>query len=158
MTQVIFYQLSEPASPADNNQSLTPAADLQAFACYLAAHCYRNKQRVSVLCADQAQAHAFDELLWQLPPDSFIAHNLANEGPKGGALVEITWPKQTALRSIVINLATTTIPDPNRYQLIYDFVPVDEQLKDAARERFKQCKLAGCQMQFAKATDLLAQV
>ena len=146
MTQAIFYQLDETE---------TPASDLQAFACYLVAQCYSNNQRLSVLCADKVQAEAVDELLWQLPAERFIAHNLAGEGPKGGALVEITWPKQSALRSIVVNLSAQEIPQANRYQTIYDFVPVDEALKPAARERYKLCKLAGCEMQFAKASDVV---
>lgn len=155
MTDVIFYQLEESADSTTVNYE-APASNLLAFACHLVAQCYSNNQRLSVFCADQAQAEAFDEMLWQLPADRFIAHNLAGEGPKGGANVEISWPKQSALRSIVVNLSALEIPEPNRYQKIYDFVPNAEDQKQAARLRYAQCKQAGCQMQFAKASDIVA--
>ena len=145
MTQAIFYQLEAAQS-----------ASLDAVACYLVAQCYTQRQRVSVWCVDKAQAEAFDELLWQLPADRFIAHNLAGEGPKGGAMVEITWEQASALRSIVVNLSAQALPNPNRYRTIYDFVPADDAHKPAARERYKHCKQAGCEMHFAKASDVVS--
>ncbi|MET1219288.1 MAG: DNA polymerase III subunit chi [Glaciecola sp.] len=148
MTQVVFYQLTSDHSDSSN------ASPEHVFACELVAHCYRKQQKLSVLCADKAQAETFDELLWQLPADSFIAHNLAGEGPAGGAPVEITWGTQSALRNIVVNLAFSDIAHPQRYQTIYDFVPVADVAKQAARERYKYFKLAGCDMQFQQAESL----
>ena len=66
MTQVVFYQLTSDHSDSSN------ASPEHVFACELVAHCYRKQQKLSVLCADKAQAETFDELLWQLPADSFI--------------------------------------------------------------------------------------
>lgn len=146
MTQVIFYQLENAATPAAIPAEL-------AFACDVVAKCYRTNQKLTVLCADKASAEAFDELLWQLPADSFIAHNLAGEGPVGGAPVEITWGNESALRATVVNVAMQDIPNPNRYKTIFDFVPTDETAKQMARERYKTFKIAGCSMQFQKAAE-----
>ena len=100
------------------------------MACLLAARCFRNKQRCLVYCQDQAMAELFDELLWQLPNDSFVPHNLVGEGPVGGAPVEISWqvPGQFN-RPVLINLALTMPEFHQRFGQIYDFVPAQEQLK-----------------------------
>ncbi len=144
MTQAHFYQLSDDPQ----------ANDIAMLACDLVAKCYSEKKRLTVLCTEQADAEAFSELLWQHPPERFIAHNLVGEGPSGGAPVEITWANQTALRSIVINLAGAQIPNPERYHTIYDFVPVAEADKIAARTRYAYFKQAGCAMQFFPASAL----
>lgn len=146
MTQAIFYQVSQAGQGLASTEF--------ELACALVARCYSNKQRISVYCANQADAERFDELLWQLPAERFIAHNLANEGPKGGALVEVTWPKASALRNIVVNLSASALEQPQRYSQIYDFVPEDDTLKQAARERYKTYKLAGCSMQFLPDSSL----
>jgi DNA polymerase-3 subunit chi len=46
------------------------------------------------------------------------------------------------------------IDNHRQYQHIIDFVPVDEVKKQEARERYKQYKMAGCQMQFTPANQL----
>ncbi|XNM63724.1 DNA polymerase III subunit chi [Escherichia coli] len=49
-------------------------------------------KRVLIACEDEQQAIRLDEALWTRPPESFVPHNLAGEGPRGGAPVEIAWP------------------------------------------------------------------
>lgn len=151
MTQAHFYQLSEQDATPDVSLNASP---IEVLACDLVAKCYSEKKRLTVLCANQAAAEAFSELLWQHPPERFIAHNLVGEGPNGGAPVEVTWAKQTALRSIVVNLAGEQIDNPSRYHTIYDFVPVAEADKIAARTRYAFCKQVGCNMQFFPASVL----
>ena len=85
MSRVSFYLLD---LEADKNTTMPAHLVL---ACQLAANCFRNKQRCLVFCQDKAMAEHFDELLWQLPTDSFVPHNLVGEGPVGGAPVEISW-------------------------------------------------------------------
>lgn len=74
MSNVTFYLLDETD---DTHQQ--PAHF--ALACLLATRSYRHKQKCLVYCQDQSQAEQFDELLWQLPNDAFVPHNLAGEGP-----------------------------------------------------------------------------
>lgn len=148
MTQVNFYQLTEQDGTGFD------ASPMAVLACDLVARCYGEKKRLTVLCTDQAQAEVFSDLLWQHPPERFIAHNIAGEGPQGGAPVEVTWGNQSAIRSVVVNLAALQIPNPERYHTIYDFVPVAEADKISARQRYALFKRAGCQMAFFNASDI----
>lgn len=147
MTQVTFYLLAQQSDQATPEQL--------ALACHIATTCFRNKQRCMVLCDDQASAEAFDELLWQLPADGFVPHNLSGEGPAGGAPVEICWQAPTAFnRAVLINLAQEAAPFANRYSQVYDFVPDNDSQKQHARDRFKQYRAMGCELTTLPATSI----
>ena len=148
MTQVNFYQLTEQDGTGFD------ASPMAVLACELVSRCYGEKKRLTRLSWDQARADVYSGLLWQHPPERFIAHNIAGEGPQGGAPVEVTWGNQSAIRSIVVNLAALQIPNPERYHTIYDFVPVAEADKISARQRYAWFKRAGCQMAFFNASDI----
>ena len=98
-----------------------------------------------VACQDQAQAERIDEYLWQLDTNNFVPHNLAGEGLKGGSPVEICWPQKrnSGARHLLINLQQQFPEFAGVYRDIIDFVPVDDQQKSLARERYKAYKEAG---------------
>jgi len=148
MSNVTFYLLDETE---DKHQQ--PAHF--ALACLLATRSYRQKQKCLVYCQDQIQAEQFDELLWQLPNDAFVPHNLTGEGPPGGAPVEICWQTPSQFnRSLLINLADN-IPDfHQRFRQVIDFVPAKEQLKPQARERYKLYRAAGNQLDTLPASSI----
>ncbi|MBL0711038.1 MAG: DNA polymerase III subunit chi [Colwellia sp.] len=134
-TQVMFYQLNDN-EPTETNSVFY-------HACLQACYFYRQNQRVFIYTQDQSQAEQIDELLWAFDSDSFVPHNLVGEGSKQGAAVEISNQAPCSRRPVLINL-TRTMPDfANQFQLIVDFVPSDEELKQQARERFKTCRQWG---------------
>ena len=149
MSRVSFYLLDVEA-----DKSSSQPAHL-VLACQLAARCFRSKQRCLVFCQDKALAEQFDELLWQLPNDSFVPHNLVGEGPVGGAPVEISWqiPAQFN-RPVLINLALNMPEFHQRFGQIYDFVPAQEQLKQQARDRYKHYRAAGHQLDTLPASSI----
>jgi DNA polymerase-3 subunit chi len=149
MSRVSFYLLDVEA-----DKSSSQPAHL-VLACQLAARCFRSKQRCLVFCQDKALAEQFDELLWQLPNDSFVPHNLVGEGPVGGAPVEISWqiPAQFN-RPVLINLALNMPEFHQRFGQIYDFVPAQEQLKQQARDRYKYYRAAGHQLDTLPASSI----
>ncbi|MCC2606819.1 DNA polymerase III subunit chi [Planctobacterium marinum] len=137
MPGVIFYLLSE------HNESLQHDP-LEAFACQVAAHYYRQKQKLFIYCQDKAQAEKMDELLWQLPADAFVPHNLPGEGPENGTPVEINWQKPARMnRQVCINLQTTMPEFAGQFRTVIDFVPFDDARKQLARERYKHYRAAG---------------
>ena len=141
-TQVLFYILSE-----NEFQNIETKSDevnqLLHQACLQAAHYYRQNQKVFIYTQDQKSAHDIDEMLWAFEPDSFVPHNLMGEGPRNGAVVEISWQMPTNRRPILINL-TSTVPNfASQFSTIIDFVPTDETLKQQARERFRTCRQWG---------------
>ena len=146
-THVMFYLLEQAEnenSHVDDNQDKHYLSLLHS--CFQAAHFYRQNQRVFIFCQDQDQAHQIDELLWSFEPDSFVPHNLINEGQKNGAAVEISWQAPTNRRPVLINL-TSTVPNfAHQFSQIVDFVPSDEHLKQNARERFKAYRQLGFQV------------
>ncbi|QJR80140.1 DNA polymerase III subunit chi [Alteromonas pelagimontana] len=142
MPQVTFYSL-----PDENNAAAVKA-------CNLIAEAYSRKQRCAVLCASQQAAETVDDLLWQLPADRFVPHNMVGEGPPTGTPVEICWEEsQLSRRNMVVNLSEKMLSSLNHYQHIIDFVPHAEEAKKAARIRYKQYQQAGCSMQFQSADN-----
>ncbi len=136
MAEVIFYLQKEGELGAE--------LPLHALACHLCAHYYGNKQRVIVLCDNQGQAEQVDELLWQLPDDRFVPHNLTGEGPASGTPVEICWqPPRNIAGKHLINLTPNLPVNANKCRLIADFVAVDEAQKQLARTRYKQYRAEG---------------
>lgn len=148
MAKVTFYILEDIAQ-------INAMPQHYALACLLATHSYRNKQKCSVYCQDQQAAEQFDELLWQLPNDAFVPHNLTGEGPLSGTPVEICWqPPSQFNRPVLINLSDHVPEFHQRYKQVFDFVPAVEQLKVQARERYKQFRAAGCQLDTLPASSL----
>ncbi|MDP5040661.1 MAG: DNA polymerase III subunit chi [Paraglaciecola sp.] len=148
MANVSFFLLEEPQV----GSSVLAHFEL---ACLAAARCFRQKQKCLVFCQDKQQAEQFDELLWQLPIDAFVPHNLAGEGPVGGAPVEITWQApQRFSRQVLINLADLVPEFHTRFNQVIDFVPHAEELKLKARERYKHYRAAGNQLDTQAASSI----
>ena len=135
MSQVTFYILDETT-----NEQL-PAHFTQA--CSLAAFYYQQNRKVFIYTDNQQDAFMVDEYLWQFDGDSFVPHNLLGEGPHFGTPVEISWLPPTHPRPVLINLSLQLPDFSNNFQQIIDFVPHDEQLKMAARQRYSAYKKLG---------------
>lgn len=144
-TTVIFQPLNEQSSSDTGLVDLAAAMSQQAV---------EGRVYSSVICTDQKQAEALDELLWQQPADSFIPHNLFGEGDDKPTPLEIIWweiveqNKPLKNRRRLINLSQKMLPQPNKFTEILDFVPVEEAAKAEARKRYAQYKQLGCQMIF----------
>jgi DNA polymerase-3 subunit chi len=146
--QVSFYELPASAE-AEDNAMISHMVEL-------ISSNYQNRQYLTVVCCDKKQAEAIDEFIWQQPSDKFIAHNLQGEGPANGSPVELTWlsaldSQPIRNKKLVINISNEFLTSYAFYQHIVDFVPSEETLKIAARERYKQYKQAGCKMVFVNA-------
>jgi DNA polymerase-3 subunit chi len=168
MALVTFYAISEATvnehtktdMRVSSAQSETVSAELAtelAMAADLLSEYVVSRKKVTVLCASQAQAESFDDLIWRFPANKFIPHNLYGEGPDMGTPVEIIWPSaflsMSKLRNtaVVINLSQQFIENINNIKHIIDFVPVDENEKAKARERYQKYKQAGCQLEYKSA-------
>jgi len=135
-TQVMFYMIENDETGAQNKAAWV-------HTCFQAAYFYRQNQAVYIYTGDQALAHEIDELLWSFDPDSFVPHNLQGEGSARGAAVEIGWQAPKNRRPVLINL-TSEVPNfANRYAMIVDFVPADEELKQLARTRYRAYRQMG---------------
>lgn len=131
MTQTTFYPLSDTDS--------TEHA-LEAKVCQLAGELFQQGQRVFVATMDVKSAERVDELMWQLPSEQFIPHNLQGEGPHYGAPVEIGHQPPQGRRHVLINLCHPLPQFAVNFNQIIDFIPTDDQAKQLARERFHHCR------------------
>ena len=144
MKNATFYLMEQP-SPFD---------DLEAhewLTCHLAGEAWRSGKRVLIACESQQQAEKLDEALWARDPDAFVPHNLAGEGPRYGAPVELCWPQKrgNSPRDLLIALLPQFTDFATTFREVIDFVPIDEHLKQLARERYKIYRSVGFTMTMA---------
>lgn len=141
MKNAIFYLLDQHATSDD----LTA---VERLACDLAAGKWREGNRVLIACEDDAQALRLDEALWARDPDAFVPHNLAGEGPRYGAPVEICWPQRrgNAPRDLLISLLPACADFASAFHEVIDFVPDEDALKQLARDRYKAYRSIGFQL------------
>lgn len=138
-TQVMFYLLNDVTPSLGNGDENS----LVHQACLQAAYFYRQNQKVFIYTENQKSAEDIDEMLWAFEPDSFVPHNLIGEGPSYGSAVEISWQAPKGRRPVLINLTSTVPSFAHQFSYIIDFVPVDESLKQQARDRFRACRQLG---------------
>lgn len=138
MKSATFYILENDISSAD-------LTSVEALACQLAAKHWRMGERILIACDSQAQAERLDEALWARDASSFVPHNLAGEGPKYGAPVELCWPEKrsNAPRDLLINLQLPFPDFATAFYKVIDFVPHEDSLKQQARERYKVYRSVG---------------
>ncbi len=144
MKNTTFYLLAQPS----------PQIDLEAhewLTCQIAAAHWRAGKRVLIACESIEQAEKLDEALWQREPHQFVPHNLAGEGPKYGAPVELCWPQKrgNSPRDLLINLQPQFADFATAFHEVVDFVPLDETLKQLARERYKIYRSVGFNLTMA---------
>ncbi|MBS0971446.1 DNA polymerase III subunit chi [Chimaeribacter arupi] len=145
MKNATFYLLE---SDTDANGMIAH----EALACDLAAARWRAGKRVLIACEDQQQAQRLDDALWQREPDAFVPHNLAGEGPRYGAPVEICWPgkRGNAPRDLLISLLPQFADFATAFHEVIDFVPYPDTLKQLARDRYKAYRSVGFHLTTAK--------
>ncbi|WP_413736041.1 DNA polymerase III subunit chi [Sodalis sp. RH21] len=121
---------------------------VERLACELAAIHWRAGKRVLIACGDEEQALKLDEALWQRDPEAFVPHNLAGEGPRYGAPVEICWPTRrgNAPRDLLISLLPQCADFASAFHEVIDFVPDEDDLKQLARDRYKAYRSVGFQL------------
>lgn len=138
MKQATFFLLDAPDASGELSSH-------EALACQVAAERYRMGKRVLLACEDQQQAERLDEALWKRDPIHFVPHNLAGEGPRFGAPVELCWPgkRGNAPRDLLISLLPEFADFATAFHEVVDFVPYEDSLKQLARERYKAYRSVG---------------
>ncbi|CAM3712292.1 DNA polymerase III subunit chi [Xenorhabdus thuongxuanensis] len=159
MKNATFYLLEklsslEKLSPEKRLSEQSSSDDLQPhewLACQLAAEQWRAGKRVLIACESQQQAEKLDEALWQREPSQFVPHNLAGEGPRYGAPVELCWPQKrgNTPRDVLVTLLPYFADFATAFHEVIDFVPIDENLKQLARERYKSYRSVGFNLTMA---------
>jgi DNA polymerase-3 subunit chi len=139
---VTFYLIrpdSEQSQPAGFRQ----------YILFLARYFVEQGAKIYLNCENKSDAESLAEQFWQVPPESFLAHNLVGEGPKHGTGIEIGYQKVSPAknRQLIINLANSETTFANYFTEVIDFVPCEEKAKQLARERYKIYRQAGYKLQ-----------
>ena len=123
--QVDFYVLARASQSAER------------LACRLAMMAWEQGHAVAVLTADEDAAGALDEIMWDFPPGRFLPHGRGlsdAENPVGIGSLDSAIP---AGRDVVINLADTAVPEPDRFSRLLEIVPAEEQRRQASRIKYR---------------------
>ncbi|HBP96848.1 MAG TPA: DNA polymerase III subunit chi, partial [Pantoea agglomerans] len=112
---------------------------------------WRGGKRVLSDCEAEQQAISLDEALWQRPANAFVLHNLAGEGPRYGAPVELAWPQRrgSSPRELLISMLPHFADFATAFHEVIDFVPYEDTLKQLARDRYKAYRSVGFQLNTA---------
>ena len=113
--------------------------------CELARKAYDANLWTLVLARDTAQAEALDDLLWDMGDDVYIPHQIAGDEEDELTPVVIAAPQtDSPLRPLVINLRDAAVD--GAFDRVLEVVPADESARDGSRERWKQYKARGLEV------------
>ncbi len=112
--------------------------------------------KLIVLCPDELFATQLGYRLWTIHPESFLAHGMATEDEQDNARQPILLscrldvPHQA---EVLVNGTLEIPPVLDGFRHIVDFVDAwDEDLKQAARERFRSYRQLGFDPQYLGAS------
>ena len=111
--------------------------------CELARRGYDSNQPTLILARDRAQAEELDDLLWSFEPDAYIPHQIAGDDEDDDITpVLIAAPdSDTPSRPLVINLRDAAWT--GACERVLEVVPADPAAREPLRERWKQYKAMG---------------
>ena len=133
MPRVDFYVLPDDK---DNGRAL--------LACRLADKAYTLGHEVYILVASEAQAGAFDDLLWTFRQDSFIPHERYPLAGDEASPVLIGTILPTEARAYILINFTDRLPEGfERYERIAELVDQNPEVLAKSRERFRQYREQG---------------
>jgi DNA polymerase-3 subunit chi len=114
--------------------------------CELAKKAHDASLWTLVLARDAEQAEMLDEMLWDMGDDAYIPHQIAGDEEDGLTPVLIVPPDiDAAMRPLVINLRDAAVE--GSFERVLEVVPADDSAREPLRERWKQYKARGMQVQ-----------
>jgi len=136
MPRADFYLIAKP-------RFLTEPLKL---VCELARKAYDSNQSTLILARDQAQAEELDDLLWSFDPDAYVPHQIAgsDEDDEEAPVLLATPDSDTPSRPLVINLRDAAWQ--GACERVLEVVPADPSAREPLRERWKQYKAMGLEL------------
>lgn len=129
--QVDFYVLTGAAQSAER------------LVCRLAMMAWEQGHRVSVRTENEQAAAALDELMWDNPPGRFLPHGTGTDDSTSPVIIGPQQQDIPADRDLIINLAASAVPEPQRFRRLLEIVPPDAEQRDASRTKFRQYREQG---------------
>lgn len=134
MTDIDFYILSAQ----QDEQRLD-------FACRLIEKAYRSRCKVYIHFNNEAEAKAFDELLWSFRDSSFIPHGLiGSQKLEENCPIHLGYGElQPPNFDVMVNLATEIPSTVARYKRVLEVVIQQDDVLAATRNHYRYYKERG---------------
>ena len=118
------------------------------YVCKLVEKGFKQKiQPIYIQTSNQQQAEQLDKLLWTFKQDSFIPHSIVGAPDLDSTPVQIGWNEnQFHPAAAIVNLSEEMPISYLESKRIHEIVEEDEVKKNKARERWKNYKSKGCQL------------
>ncbi len=115
--------------------------------CELARKASDRGQPLLILADSMAQAEVLDDLLWEFDPDAYVAHQIAGTDEDDDITPVLIVPpeRQSPMRPLVLNLREAAVDDG--FMRVLEVVPADDSARAPLRERWKQYKARGLEVQ-----------
>jgi len=117
------------------------------YACQLIERIYADEPSIYVHTASQQEAERMDALMWTYQDQSFLPHEIIDEANNCLSPIQIGY--QLAPKTKNQTLVNLTPQIPGFYQQfshIIEIVFSDPSVQQLARERFRQYREAGCEL------------
>jgi DNA polymerase III subunit chi len=135
MPRVDFYILPEQGSR-------------ERFTCDIAAKIRQQNLQLYIHADSREEASMLDDLLWTHKDISFLPHSLLDADDADTNSITIGWQGMSSKNTEVLINLSTSIPDfVKDFDRIVEIVPPDDPYKQQARERFKQYRQAGFELE-----------
>ena len=120
------------------------APDRLAAACTITTKAVQRGMKVVVYAPDDAVARKYDALLWSQPTTAFVPHVSANSPLADRTPVIITRDLNlVAGEDVLLNLDSALPPDFDRFKMLVEIVPRDDEERARARQRWQFYKERG---------------
>ncbi|MFT3761055.1 MAG: DNA polymerase III subunit chi [Pseudoxanthomonas sp.] len=114
--------------------------------CELARKAHAANQPTLILARDLAQAEELDDLLWSFDPDEYLPHQIvgSDEGDEDTPILIAAPEHEAPARPLTINLRDEVWL--GACDRILEVVPADPAAREPLRERWKQYKALGLEL------------
>ena len=129
MTRVNFYVL-------ENDD----AANYAQFVCRLSEKVCSRSDGVFIHSADETQTRQLDELLWSFREQSFLPHQLDNEGIDARTILiqhDATHEIPASHHKVLINLNPEIPSFFSQFERVVEIISGDEKEREKGRERYR---------------------
>jgi DNA polymerase-3 subunit chi len=120
------------------------------FACALLEKAYANAESAFVYTGSATESEQMDNLLWTYRDDSFLPHAIYQSTESFSPPILISHEKPVNSHDILLNLSQQLPAFYLSYQRIIEIVPADPTVQALARERYRQYRDAGCDLNTIK--------
>lgn len=125
------------------------------FACHLLEKLYLEQKKIYVHLPTEEEAKRFDALLWTYRDDSFVPHQLSNATEMNPAPIEIGYgidygQAPIHQHDVLINLTNEILPFSWEFNTIIEIVFAEPLMQQLARERYRQYRDKGCEIETHK--------